>query len=245
MIKEWYKDWFASEDYLDVYKHRNLEDTEKLVKLILFNIQINNDASILDAACGAGRYSIKFAELGFNVTGFDLSSTLLEIAKSEAEKRNLKINFKLSDIREFFTSEKYDLVASLFTSFGYFDSDDENFMFINNAYNMLADNGYYVLDYLNKDFLENNLIGNSEKKIEDKNIFESRQIRNNRVEKKIKIVKDNNSSEYLESVKVYSYEQLIEKFNEIGFREIKTFGDYEGNQYQNKTSERCIIFFQK
>lgn len=245
MIKEWYKDWFASEDYLDVYKHRNLEDTEKLVKLILSNVQISSDASILDAACGAGRYSIKFAELGFNVTGFDLSSTLLEIAKSEAEKRNLKINFKLSDIREFFTSEKYDLVVSLFTSFGYFDSDDENFMFINNAYKMLSDNGYYVLDYLNKEFLENNLVGNTEKKIEDKNIFESRQIRNNRVEKKIKIVKDNNSSEYLESVKLYSYHQLIEKFNAIGFKEIKTFGDYEGNDYHSKTSERCIIIFQK
>ena len=245
MIKEWYKDWFASKDYLAVYKHRNLEDTEKLVKLIISNIHISGDASVLDAACGAGRYSIKFSELGYSVTAFDLSSTLLDIAKSEAEIRNCKINFQLADIREFFTTEKFDLVLSLFTSFGYFDSDEENFIFINNAYNMLNKNGYYVLDYLNKDYLENNLVGNTEKNIEDKKIFESREIRNNRVEKKITIVNENDSSEYLESVKLYSYSQLVDKFNSIGFKEIKVFGDYEGNEYQSKTSERCIIIFQK
>lgn len=245
MIKEWYKDWFASEDYLAVYKHRNLEDTEQLVKLIISNIHISEDASVLDAACGAGRYSMKFSELGFNVTGFDLSSTLLEIAKSEAEIRNLNINFQLADIREFFTTEKFDLVLSLFTSFGYFDSDKENFILINNAYNMLNKNGYYVLDYLNKEYLENNLVGNTEKSIENKKIFESREIRNNRVEKKITIVKENDSREYLESVKLYSYFQLVENFNRIGFKEIKVFGDYKGNDYHSKTSERCIIFFQK
>ena len=38
MNNEWYKDWFASEDYLDVYRHRNSEDTDQLVKLIINNL---------------------------------------------------------------------------------------------------------------------------------------------------------------------------------------------------------------
>ena len=97
MIKEWYKDWFSSNYYLEVYKHRNFEDTENLVELILSNTDIKPDAKILDAACGAGRYSIKFAERGFDVTGFDLSKSMLEIAENEASIRNLKIDFQHYD----------------------------------------------------------------------------------------------------------------------------------------------------
>ena len=34
-MKEWYKEWFASEEYLEVYLHRNSDDAKKLVSLIL------------------------------------------------------------------------------------------------------------------------------------------------------------------------------------------------------------------
>ncbi len=245
MNKEWYKDWFASEDYLDVYRHRNSEDTENLVKLILSNIEIVEGASVLDAACGAGRHSIKFSEKGFNVTGFDLSHTLLEIADIETNKRNLNIDFKNADLRTFYSEGKYDLVLSLFTSFGYFDSDEENFFFPKSAYSMLNENGYYVLDYLNKNYLEENLVEKTERVVGDKQILENRKIVKGRVIKTISIVKASKNDEYLESVKLYSYKELVDKYSFIGFKKIKVFGDYLGNDYQSESSERCIIIFQK
>ena len=181
MNKNWYEHWFASEDYLDVYQHRNDEDSEKVVKLILSNIELNEDANILDAACGAGRHAINFAKKGFNVVGFDLSRTLLEIARKESEGLNLELSLKYGDLRTFYSEQKFDLIVSLFTSFGYFDSDEENFIFIYNAYNMLKTGGYYVLDYLNKNYLENNLIKNTVKTFEDKKIVENRKIIDGRV----------------------------------------------------------------
>jgi 2-polyprenyl-3-methyl-5-hydroxy-6-metoxy-1,4-benzoquinol methylase len=245
MNKEWYKNWFSSEDYLDVYRHRNANDTENLVNLILSSIDINNSDSILDAACGAGRHSIKFAEKGFQVTGFDLSETLLDIAVFESSKRDLQINFQNSDLRHFYSKEKFDLVLSLFTSFGYFNSDEENFLFVQNAYEMLNKNGYYVLDYLNQEFLKENLVNKTEKIVDGKEILENRYISDGRVNKKITIKKGNEISEYLESVKLYSYSELAEKFGDLGFKVVKVFGDYLGHNYQNESSERCIIIFQK
>jgi cyclopropane fatty-acyl-phospholipid synthase-like methyltransferase len=245
MIKEWYKDWFSSKDYLDVYRHRNSEDTERLVNLILSKVALNPNAKVLDAACGAGRHAIKFAEKGFNVTAFDLSKTLLQIGINEARSRNVSIDFQNSDIRTFASNLKFDLVLSLFTSFGYFESDDENFIFPQNAYYMLNNNGYYILDYFNKNYVEENLVEESERKVNQKEILENRFIENDRVIKRISIREENQNNEYVESVKLYSFEQLEERFESIGYNTVNVFGDYLGNPFKNESSEICIIFFQK
>ena len=245
MIKEWYKDWFSSKDYLDVYRHRNSEDTERLVNLITSTVNPEPDAEILDAACGAGRHAIKFAKKGFNVTAFDLSETLLQIGVDEAKQHNVSIDFLNSDIRTFMTDTKFDLVLSLFTSFGYFESDDENFIFPKNAFNMMKHKGYYVLDYFNKNFVEHNLVEESERKVNEKEIVENRFIENDRVIKRISIREENQNNEYVESVKLYSLEQIEERFKSIGFKTVNVFGDYLGNPFKNESSERCIIFFQK
>lgn len=245
MEKAWYKEWFASEDYLEVYRHRNSDDTDALIDLIISNTNLDINAKILDAACGAGRHSIKFAEKGYNVTGFDLSTTLLNIAISHSNKKNLNINFINSDIRTFYTNVKFSIVLSLFTSFGYFDSDLENFKFVENAFNMLNDDGYYVLDYFNQTFLENNLIEDTKRTVGTKEIIENRKIIDGRVVKKIKIISENNNHDYIESVKLYSYDELVNNFTSIGYKKIKVFGDYLGNNFEKENSERCIIIFQK
>jgi 2-polyprenyl-3-methyl-5-hydroxy-6-metoxy-1,4-benzoquinol methylase len=245
MIKEWYKDWFSSKDYLDVYRHRNSEDTQRLVNLILSKVDLKLNAKVLDAACGAGRHAIKFAEKGFNVTAFDLSKTLLQIGIDESRNRNVSIDFQNSDIRTFTSNFKFDLILSLFTSFGYFETDEENFIFPKNAYYMLNENGYYILDFLNKKFVEQNLVKESERKINEKEIVENRFIKNDRVVKRISIREDNENNEYIESVKLYSYDQLEEKFMSVGYNVVNVFGDYFGNPFNNESSERCIIFFQK
>ncbi len=77
-----------------------------------------------------------------------LSENLLSIAKQTADDENLSINFIHSDIRNFTSNEKFNLVLNLFTSFGYFETDEENFSVLQKAYDLLDDDGYFVLDYL-------------------------------------------------------------------------------------------------
>ncbi|MBK8947058.1 MAG: class I SAM-dependent methyltransferase [Ignavibacteriae bacterium] len=147
MQYEWFKDWFSSKYYLDVYNHRNEKDADEIVNLILSQINLKENSNILDAACGVGRHAVKFAEKKFNVTAFDLSTNLLYIGINCAKERNLNINFLVSDLRNFYINRKFDLVANLFTSFGYFETDEENFKFVENSYKLLNSNGYYVLDF--------------------------------------------------------------------------------------------------
>ncbi|MCP5062816.1 MAG: class I SAM-dependent methyltransferase [Ignavibacteriae bacterium] len=245
MSKEWFEDWFSSKEYLEVYKHRNSEDAERLLELILNNISIEPDAKILDAACGAGRHSIYLAEKDFNVTGFDLSSTLLKIANENSKHLKLDINFINSDIRQFSSKTNFDLIVNLFTSFGYFDSDEENFAFPSNAFDILNESGYFVLDFLNKNYVIKTLVPESEKRIGDKIITEKRKIENSRVVKTIIINEDSKISEYFESVKLYSSEVILDKFSEIGFKIKSIFGSYSGNDFVENKSERFIVIFQK
>ena len=67
----WYNDWFNSEYYLKVYKHRDEVEAERLVSLILNNVNLEGGSNILDMACGSGRHAIAFAKKGFNVTAID------------------------------------------------------------------------------------------------------------------------------------------------------------------------------
>ena len=126
MKSEWYKDWFNTDEYLLVYKHRDRSEAEILKNLVLKNVEREKVKLVLDMACGSGRHAISFAQAGFDVTAIDLSENLLNVAKSNAEKEKVNVDFILSDIRKFNPEKKFDLVLNLFTSLGYFEKDEEN-----------------------------------------------------------------------------------------------------------------------
>jgi len=244
-MNEWYKDWFNSAEYLQVYKHRNEQDADKLLNLVFSNVKIKPESRVLDAACGAGRHSIKLAQKGYNVTGFDLSKTLLDVAAETAKEKNVEIEFVCSDIRKFYSDRKFSLIVNLFTSFGYFETDEDNFRFYENSFEMMNNAGFLVFDYFNSFYLKNNIVPKSVKTVGLLKITEKREISGNRVKKHILIEKDGNSKNFTESVKLYNANDILYKFKQIGFRNFKIFGNFKGDQFDEKKSERLIIICQR
>lgn len=245
MKSEWFKDWFNTDEYLNVYQHRNESDAEAHIKLILDNIILPDKAKILDMACGAGRHSIILARKKFNVTAVDLSEKLLSVALKLSQLENLEIKFIHTDIRNFSTDEKFDLVLNLFTSFGYFEEDDENFAVLKKAYDLLNNKGYFVLDFFNSEFITKNLIEFTSEKIQNSQIIQHRKIQDKRVIKKIIIATPDNKREYEESVRMFTYEELKMMLIKIGFDIYKTFGDFLGNNFDNSESPRLIFICRK
>lgn len=245
MIKDWYTDWFNTDEYLEVYKHRNEQEADRHIKFILSQVKLNPGASILDFACGAGRHSLLLAKKGFHVTGVDLSERLLHEAKKNARAENLKLNFIKSDLRDFNTDEKFDLVLNLFTSFGYFENDEENFCVFEKAHKFLKSNGYFVFDYFNKNYIEKNLIEYSEEKTGSFFIVQKRKINNNRVEKEIIIRENGRFKTFVESVKLYDSDFLVGKLTEYGFEIKGLFGDFSANNFNKNDSPRFIAICRK
>lgn len=245
MISEWYKVWFETDEYLNVYSHRNENDAENLINLILSNVIISKEANVLDMACGTGRHSLLLAKKGYNVTAVDLSKKLLSIASSKALSNRVKINFIRSDLRNLDLNLRFDLVVNLFTSFGYFENDEENFRIFKNAFKHLNEKGYFVIDFFNKNFLTENLIFESSDRIGNAEILQERKIVNQRVVKEIQIKNNGQTKIFFESVKMYDKYQLLNILTNIGFSVKNIFGDYSGSNFNEMLSPRLIIIAQK
>ena len=244
-MAEWFEEWFNTEEYLNVYRHRNDAEAEQLVNLILANVDLEQNADVIDLACGTGRHSILFAERGFNVTAVDLSEKLLSVARLNAESLGLQIDFVTADLRNFCITSKFELAVNLFTSFGYFESDVENFSLFNDAFDLLKDDGYFVIDYFNANYIRKNLIPHSEDIINGKKIIQDRKILGDRVIKDIVVAKNGTRRNYRESVRMYSDSELKAGLEKSGLRIIKTFGDFKGSRFDLNSSSRIIIISSK
>ena len=241
----WYKDWFNSENYLKVYRHRNESEAERLVELIVKSLGSKSDSKILDMASGSGRHAIIFAKRGFDVTAVDLSQRLLSEAKEIAGQNDVKIDFVLSNILDFETTKRFNLVLNLFTSIGYFDNDEDNFRVVLKAYDLLIDGGYFVLDYVNINYLLKNLIPTSVFSENGLRITQNRSIQGTRVVKNITIENGSSVEEFYESVRLYNYDEMMAYIKKASFTILQEYGDYNGNNFNKESSPRLIIFAKK
>lgn len=84
-------------------------------------------STILDCTCGIGTQSLGLSNIGYNVTGSDLSSIAIKRATLEAKKRKLKIPFAVIDVRELWKNHKrnFDVVISCDNSLPHLPNDKE------------------------------------------------------------------------------------------------------------------------
>ena len=244
---DWFNKWFSNKLYLELYSKRDDEEARTLINLIQRKIRFPLGAKALDICCGQGRHSIELAKRGFDVTGFDASEYLISVAKKsakEVKEKDIKIKFLIGDMRKFNYRATFHLAVNLFTSFSYFSDDTENFLVFRNAYKSLRKGGWFVFDFLNADYLKKNLVHLTRSEINGKQIVQKRRIENGFVIKDI-YVGNKKSPEYSEVLKLYDYNCLTGELEKIGFKNRYLFGDYYGNKFSVKNSQRLIIFAEK
>lgn len=235
--KDWFKEWFNTPYYHILYKHRDFADAQSFMQNITTFLGLNKDKHILDLPCGKGRHAVYLNSLGYRVTGGDLSENSIAFAK---QYENDRLTFEVHDMRKPFHL-KYDAVFNLFTSFGYFNSDKDDLLILKNIKNGLKDNGVFVFDFLNADKLQTTLIKNETKTIDSIVFTIERKIKGGFILKHIYFHADGKDHHYTERVKFLNLETMKNYFNEVGFKIENTFGDYQLNSFDSKTSDRLIL----
>ena len=121
---DWFSEWFDSKYYHILYKNRDEKEAENFLKNLSKLKFFKKNSRIIDIACGKGRHSLFLSELGYDVTGVDLSKNSIKHAQ-QFEKENLK--FDVADMRETYKKNSFDISLNLFTSFGYFNNKEDDF----------------------------------------------------------------------------------------------------------------------
>lgn len=245
MHSEWFNDWFNSGFYQKVYSNRDLTEAAEL----FYTLNQNQDLTgkkVLDLACGAGRHSLLYAREGCNVTGVDISKVLLNDAREKFQAEFLQGTFVEADLRCFSPQPAaFDIVLNLFTSFGYFVEDKDNFYIFRIAETALNRGGLFYFDYFNIEYLKTHLITEDIKQFDDLAVTQVRKIVGDRVEKQIRLEINGGTKVYFESVKLYSSERIIDEIQRLNLKVSSVFGNYSGEPFNPVESPRCIVVAQK
>ncbi len=103
-------------------------------------------SSVLDLACGTGNVSLLLARRGYQVTGVDLSSRMLQVARKKLSSAGLYAEFIRADMRSFKLAEPVDAAISLFDSINYLLEPDDVMASFRCVADALKPGGMFVFD---------------------------------------------------------------------------------------------------
>lgn len=147
----WYEGYF-DRDFVRLYSpFLTPARTRREVAAIQQMIPLQADAHILDLACGWGRHATRLARAGYCVAGVDLSAALLRSARRRAERAGVDVEWVQADMRDLPWRERFDAVLSLFSSVGYFLSDEEDLRVLRAVRHALKPGGALLLDTMHRD----------------------------------------------------------------------------------------------
>jgi SAM-dependent methyltransferase len=153
-------DWEALFQIYEFEQYRSYADelTRNEVDFIEQALDLQEDAALLDVACGAGRHALELARRGYSVEGVDASATLVAYAARRAYEDATRARFVQSDMRELKYQREFDAVLVMNSSLGFFE-DDVNQATLLRASQALVDGGKLLLQCLNPYQIERYLEG--------------------------------------------------------------------------------------
>lgn len=239
--KEWFVDWFDTPYYHTLYKNRDLSEAKLFIQELTKRLPLKSNAHVLDLACGKGRHAVTLSECGFDVLGVDLSENSIREAK-KWESDTLK--FAVHDMREVIQGAQFDGIFNLFTSFGYFDSIEDNQQVIHSISKMLKKGGLLIIDFMNVHKVLDNLV-TSETKVVDGITFQiQRHFDGKHIFKSIEFDADGKTHAYTERVQALEMNDFQSLLQSANFHVLETYGSIEFEDFDEMKSDRLLIIAQ-
>lgn len=237
---------FNPEEYL--YFYSDLLTRERLEQELNFLVKfahLDKPLKILDLACGHGRHANALAGMGHAVTGMDINPGFLELAKAEADKLHVKVDYQIHDMREIKDREIYDRVFVMFTAMGYYD-DAQNEIVFQNIFNALKPGGLFCFDSHNRDtfltyFLPTTVVSKEGNFLIDQRTYDT--LTGCSRTKRSTIYKGT-TKHFNFDVRLYSPTEITQLFKKIGFSKVDFYENWEGKPISQE-AKRMIVIAQK
>lgn len=235
----WYASWFDTPFYHILYKDKDNTEVESFMHNLTNYLNIPEGGKILDLACGKGRHAMYLNSIGYDVTGIDLSKNSIAFAK---QFENEMLHFDVHNMCKPY-NEKFDAVFNLFTSFGYFDKDEDNLNTIKAIRDDLNEFGFGVIDFMNSEFIIDNLVLEDSKTVDGIEFILKRYIDNGYIIKDIEFTHDSVDYNFQERVRAFTLDDFKLLFEQAGVYLLDIFGNYKLHKFDVKKSNRLIMIF--
>ncbi len=238
----WFEEWFNSPYYHLLYKDRDYQEAEFFIDNLIAFLNPSAHARMLDLACGKGRHSIYLNKKGFDVTGLDLAVNSIAAAQMHESE---SLHFYVHDMRQLFRTNYYDYVFNLFTSFGYFHCERDNFNTINAICKGLKPSGVVVIDFFNAKKVLAQLKTEEVKEIEGIVFKISKKVECGYIIKEIAFTDKGKNYSFQEKVQALTINDFEKYFTANKLKIVNLRGNYQLDAFDENTSDRLIIIAQK
>ena len=238
----WFGNWFDSPYYHALYKNRDEKEAQVFIDNLVHHLQIKKGSKLIDIACGKGRHATYFNSLEIDVVGVDLSPNSIASAK---KNENNTLQFVSHDMLEVYQENHFDIVTNLFTSFGYFEKDEDEQKAINAMVSNLKVGGVLIIDFMNVKKVISNLVASEQKTIDDITFDIRRKMENKHIIKDIHIIEGTIQEHFQEKVKAITLDDFSNFISKAGLKIIDIFGNYMLEGFDSITSDRLILICKK
>ena len=238
---QWFESWFNTPYYHILYKNRDDKEAHRFIDNLVRIFGINRNHSVLDVACGKGRFARYLSQVGCEVVGIDISSENIHHASTLSSDR---LRFILGDMRKMEFSAEFDFVLNMFTSFGYFDNEQDNINSVRRMASALKPGGFFILDFFNTEKVLTELPVSYSVKVDGIEFSIIKYTEDKFIIKDITFFHDNKTHHFQERVQALRKDDFLRYFQLAGFRDIRIWGDYDFNPW-NMSSDRMIFTAKK
>lgn len=235
----WYETAF-DRSYLRIYPHRDQAEAERYAANLIRWLGVRSGQRVLDVACGEGRYARALARRGLRVTGVDLSQDLLEEARARGKLLPGAPLYFRRDIRKLPFSMQFEGALSMFTSFGYFETREDDLAIFRGIHRALLPGGRLVVDFLNEAQIRSSLVAEETRDLPTMRVATSRSIDEDapggpRVKKRVEGFDHATGLSVLdvqESVRLYTDEEVDALLTDAGLAPVgEPSGDLDGSPH--------------
>jgi hypothetical protein len=131
----------------------------------------------------------------------------------------------------------------LFTSFGYFENDEDNLRTLKSIKESLSEYGFAVIDFMNVTQVLNNLVPEETKTVDGIDFHLKRYLKDGHIYKEIDFEDKGQQFHFTEKVKALTLQDFEALMEEAGIYLLDIFGDYKLKKFYKNESERLIMIF--